>query len=151
MDEFILFFKIVLRNIARSKEFNKFFPPNSSDDLCLFFCICPSSMPVRVQWYSVKYPRTKCLTTRCPRDPSRKDKNRFLESPGEGGELNDPCITRPHHLLFKGTVISSLLLSLKGIIQQRWGEVGLMIRASLGIVICYLKGQLSVYFLVFKD
>ena len=28
----------------RGKEFNKFCPPNSSDDLCIFFCIYPSSM-----------------------------------------------------------------------------------------------------------
>ena len=25
-------------------ELNNFHPPNSSDDLCLLFCICPSSM-----------------------------------------------------------------------------------------------------------
>ena len=38
-NEFILLFKIVL-----GKELNKFFPPNRSDNLCLFFCIYPSSM-----------------------------------------------------------------------------------------------------------
>ena len=32
----------------RGKELSKFFPPNSSDDLCLFFCLYPSSM-VQVQ------------------------------------------------------------------------------------------------------
>ena len=43
-DEFILFFKIVQCKTARGKELNILFPPNTSDDLCLFFCLYPSSM-----------------------------------------------------------------------------------------------------------
>ena len=35
---------VVQRASARAKELNKFCPPDSSDDLCLFFCIYPSSM-----------------------------------------------------------------------------------------------------------
>ena len=34
------------QNSWRGKEFNKFFPPNRSDDLCLSFCLYPSSMHV---------------------------------------------------------------------------------------------------------
>ena len=43
---FILFFKIILEenNSKCSKELNKFCPPNSSNDLCLLFCLYPSSM-----------------------------------------------------------------------------------------------------------
>ena len=42
---FILFFKIILvGNSSCGKELNKFCPPNSSDDLCLLFCLYPSSM-----------------------------------------------------------------------------------------------------------
>ena len=44
-DEYILFFKIVLvQNSLRRKELNKLCPSNSSDDLCLFLCICPPFM-----------------------------------------------------------------------------------------------------------
>ena len=43
--ELILFFKIILvQNIKRGEKLNKFCPTNRSDDLCLFFCIYPSSM-----------------------------------------------------------------------------------------------------------
>ena len=35
---------VLVQNIYHRKEMNKFCPPNSSDDLCLFFCIYPSSM-----------------------------------------------------------------------------------------------------------
>ena len=43
---FILFFKIILEenNSKCSKELNQFCPPNSSNDLCLLFCLYPSSM-----------------------------------------------------------------------------------------------------------
>ena len=42
---YFLFFKIVLmQNSLRSKKWNTFCPPNNCDDLCLFFCIYPSSM-----------------------------------------------------------------------------------------------------------
>ena len=34
----------LLQNSLRSMELMKYCPPNSSDDLCLFFCIYPSSM-----------------------------------------------------------------------------------------------------------
>ena len=34
---------VLVQNGQRSKEFNNFCPPNSSDDLCLFFCLYPSS------------------------------------------------------------------------------------------------------------
>ena len=34
----------VVQNSQRGKELNKFCPPISSDDLCLFFCIYPSSI-----------------------------------------------------------------------------------------------------------
>ena len=34
----------VVPNSWRGKEFNKLCPPNSSDDLCHFFCMNPSSM-----------------------------------------------------------------------------------------------------------
>ena len=34
----------IVQNSQRGKELNKFCPPNSSDDLGPFFCICPSSM-----------------------------------------------------------------------------------------------------------
>ena len=34
-----------MQNSSRGNEFNKFSPPNSSDDLCLLFCKNPSSMP----------------------------------------------------------------------------------------------------------
>ena len=45
MGEFIPFFKIVLgKKSWRGKEFNKFLPSNSSDDLCILFCLYPSSM-----------------------------------------------------------------------------------------------------------
>ena len=40
----------------RGKKFIKFFPPNRSekaDDLCLFFCLYPSSMPVKYWWWSL--------------------------------------------------------------------------------------------------
>ena len=37
-----------MHNSQRGKEFNKLFPPNRSDDLCLFFCPYPSSMPPRL-------------------------------------------------------------------------------------------------------
>ena len=48
-EEFIRFFKIVLGKIASAcKELNKFCPPNRSDDLCLFFCIYPSSMTLPI-------------------------------------------------------------------------------------------------------
>ena len=40
--EFILFFKIVL--VQNSYSGNEFRPPNSSDDLCLFFFLYPSSI-----------------------------------------------------------------------------------------------------------
>ena len=43
--QFILYFKLSYCKIAqRGKEFNEFCLSNSSDDLCLFFCIYPSSM-----------------------------------------------------------------------------------------------------------
>ena len=35
---------ILQNRSAVGKELNKFFPPNRSDNLCLFFCIYPSSM-----------------------------------------------------------------------------------------------------------
>ena len=39
------FSKIILvENSKCGKEFNKFRPPNSSDDLCLLFCLYPSSL-----------------------------------------------------------------------------------------------------------
>ena len=38
---------ILVQNRQRGKELNKFCPPNSSDDLYLFFCINPSSMDDR--------------------------------------------------------------------------------------------------------
>ena len=37
---------ILVQNSLGGKEFNKFFPSNSSDDLCLPFCIYSSSMVV---------------------------------------------------------------------------------------------------------
>ena len=47
---FILFFKIILvTNIKNGKEFNQFPPPNSSDDICLFFRLYPSSMSKLMQ------------------------------------------------------------------------------------------------------
>ena len=43
--QFILYLKLSYCKIAqRGKEFNEFCLSNSSDDLCLFFCINPSSM-----------------------------------------------------------------------------------------------------------
>ena len=56
---FIQFFKIVLvQNSWRGKELNYFCPPNSRDDLCLFFCIYPPSMlPVlhlAFSWFETK-------------------------------------------------------------------------------------------------
>ena len=40
---------VLVQNSERGKEVNrKFCPPNSSNDLCLFFCLYPSSM---VSWY----------------------------------------------------------------------------------------------------
>ena len=39
-----IFQTVLVENSQRGKEFNKFCPPNSSDDFCLFFCIYPSSM-----------------------------------------------------------------------------------------------------------
>ena len=42
------FLQIILVQISlRGKELNKFRPPNRSYDLCLFFCIYPSSMGFR--------------------------------------------------------------------------------------------------------
>ena len=35
---------VMVQHSFRGKEWNKFFPPNSSYDLCLFFCLYPSSM-----------------------------------------------------------------------------------------------------------
>ena len=35
---------VLVKNSLCGKEYNKFCPPNSSDDFCLFFCIYPSSM-----------------------------------------------------------------------------------------------------------
>ena len=40
---------ILVQNSQRVKELNKFCPPNSSDDLCLFFCINPSSSTANTQ------------------------------------------------------------------------------------------------------
>ena len=37
-----IFQTILEQNSLRCKEFNKFCPPKSRDDLCLFFCIYPS-------------------------------------------------------------------------------------------------------------
>ena len=55
-DEFILFFKIVLGKIASAAgNKNKFFIPNSSDVLCLFFVLYPSSMGELFTWQA--YPR----------------------------------------------------------------------------------------------
>ena len=34
----------LVQNNENGKEFIKFFPPNRSDDLCLLFCLNPSSM-----------------------------------------------------------------------------------------------------------
>ena len=42
-DEFILFV-VLVQNSQRGDELNTFCPPNSSDDLCLLFCLNPSSM-----------------------------------------------------------------------------------------------------------
>ena len=45
--QFILFLRSSQCKIPiRGKELNKFCLPNSSNDLCLFFCIYPSSKPV---------------------------------------------------------------------------------------------------------
>ena len=45
--QFILFLRSSSCKIPiRGKELNKFCLPNSSNDLCLFFCIYPSSKPV---------------------------------------------------------------------------------------------------------
>ena len=47
---FIIFFKIILvENIKNGKEFNQFPPPNSCDDIWLFFCLYPSSMSKLMQ------------------------------------------------------------------------------------------------------
>ena len=35
---------IVVQNSPRGKELNPFYPPNSSDDLCILFCRYPSSL-----------------------------------------------------------------------------------------------------------
>ena len=40
----ILQIVLLQKNSWPVKELNKFYPPNSSDDLCLLFCIYPSSM-----------------------------------------------------------------------------------------------------------
>ena len=46
---FILFIKIILvENREHGKELHQFRPPSSRDDLCLLFCLYPSSM---VQWH----------------------------------------------------------------------------------------------------
>ena len=42
IDHFLNIF--LVQNSLRGKELNKFCPPNSNDDLCLLFCINPSSM-----------------------------------------------------------------------------------------------------------
>ena len=70
-NEFFLFFKIVqVQNSWRGKELNKFCPPKSSDDLCLFFCNYSSSMTERKQrlqeihsWV-VRSPKFNCTERR---------------------------------------------------------------------------------------
>ena len=37
---------ILVKNSQRGKELNTFCPPNRSNDLCLCFCLYPSSMPM---------------------------------------------------------------------------------------------------------
>ena len=46
----------------RGKEFNKFCAPNRSDDLCLIFCLYPSSMKyaMQVQWRQKVKGKGKC-------------------------------------------------------------------------------------------
>ena len=53
-DEFILFFKIILGKIASAaRNWIQFFPPNRSDDLCLFFCFNPSSSMIFIQQHCI--------------------------------------------------------------------------------------------------
>ena len=56
-----------------SKELNKYFPSNRSDDLCLFFCLYPSPMPTPLEfwwlsfciWLVNKNVRTNSIATLC--------------------------------------------------------------------------------------
>ena len=43
---------LVVQNSLHGKEFNKFCPSNSRDDLCLFFCIFPSSLALTFSSWS---------------------------------------------------------------------------------------------------
>ena len=70
--EFILFFQIDEGKIATSaKEFNKFCPPNRSDDLYLCHCLHPSSM----QWMLplFLYIHVKQIQKLCYVELSRKE------------------------------------------------------------------------------
>ena len=61
----------LVQNSYRGKEWNQFCPPSSSDDLCLLFCLYPSSM-LSAQW-TKHFPRAPLLsaqwTPHLPRAP----------------------------------------------------------------------------------
>ena len=88
---------ILVQNSYRGKKFNKFFPPNSSDDLCLLFCINSSSMVRPLQQQEITLCQ-KYLTQLSPFSslisytPNRKLISAILSCVPRGSAGNGPCL-----------------------------------------------------------
>ena len=124
---------VLVQNSQRSREFYKVCPPSSSDDLCIFFGIYPSSMVLqylvalrkddhwRAGWRGGRDHSRCCSNVVC----SLHKKIIFYVSESKKFGLNKFCSLLHHSF--------STVIQIKGIVSRDWGGLQMILLDRLEV------------------